>query len=118
MFEKHSYAIPKKDEFFSSDMFGLKPFWRYSFKRAGRTRYLENEEEVFLLTDPLLPHQIEFHRLVEEALSALPKYIRRGYTIAIEPFRISAGKCAVIQDAGGIRTCLFEKAQTPPYFPL
>ncbi|HEX4714191.1 MAG TPA: hypothetical protein VH164_04615 [Ktedonobacteraceae bacterium] len=93
----------------------LKPVWQHTRNILTRLHCPEREAEVFLLSDPLLSCQIEFHRVVEDAISAIPKYIHRGYTLVIEPFHISAGKCAVIQDTCGTRICLFEKVRTSSY---
>jgi hypothetical protein len=89
----------------------LKPLWQHTQNILAQLRCPERAAEVFLLSDPLLTCQIEIHRLVEDTLSALPKYIHRGYTLAVEPFRVSAGRCAVIQDSCGTRICLFEKTR-------
>lgn len=89
----------------------LKPLWQHTQNILAQLHYPEQAAEVFLLSDPLLSCQIEIHRLVEDTLSALPKYIHRGYTLVVEPFRVSAGRCAVIQDTCGTRICLFERTR-------
>ncbi len=71
--------------------------------------FLEGGSEVILLDDPLLPFQIDVHCVVEDTLSSLPLYTRLGYTIAVEPFDVDVGRCAILQDARGVRICLFEK---------
>ena len=58
---------------------------------------------------PILPDNADIHYLVEDTLSALPKYIHRGYSIAIEPFPTESGMCAVIQDEDGTRIGILER---------
>jgi hypothetical protein len=69
----------------------------------------EGEVALFTLNDPALPHPVEAHYAVEDVIAALPKYIRLGYTVAIEPFEFSMGKCAVIEDAVGTRICVIDR---------
>ena len=71
--------------------------------------FLESGSEVILLDDPLLPFQIDVHCVIEDTISSLPHYTRLGYTIAIEPFDVKTGKCAILQDARGVRICIFEE---------
>ena len=61
------------------------------------------------IRDPSLPHPVEVHQIVEDGISELPKYIHQGYTIAIEPFEISIGKCAVVEDTFGTRLGVLDK---------
>ncbi len=110
--------IQSKGESRNDAALNFKPVWQHTRNMRARLRCPEREAEVFLLSDPLLSCQIEFHRVVEDAISAIPKYIHRGYTLVIEPFRVSAGKCAVIQDTCGTRICLFEKVRTSSYAKL
>jgi hypothetical protein len=55
-------------------------------------------------------NDVDIHYLVEDKLSALPAYLRQGYSIAIEPFPTDDGKCAVLQDAHGTRLGILERA--------
>jgi len=105
--EKHEI----KNTASSTHALRLKPIWQHTQNILAQLRYPEREAEVFVLSDSLLTCQIEFHRVIEDTLSALPRYIHRGYTLVIEPFRVSAGRCAVIQDSCGTRICLFEKSR-------
>ncbi|HET8842969.1 MAG TPA: hypothetical protein VFN35_16010 [Ktedonobacteraceae bacterium] len=59
--------------------------------------------------NPTLPVNADIHYLVEDRLSALPKYIQRGYSIAIEPFSTESGMCAVLQDERGNRIGILER---------
>ena len=94
----------------SADFFGFVPIWRDSQSVSAATLFLENQLNVLWLSDPSLSSPVEVHQVVEDEISELPKYIHRGYTIAIEPFEISIGTCAVIEDTSGTRLCVFEKA--------
>ena len=58
---------------------------------------------------PPLPENVEIHWLVEDTLSALPKYLHQGYSIAIEPFPTDNGICAVLQDEQGTRLGILER---------
>lgn len=71
--------------------------------------FLESGSEVILLDDPLLSSQVDVHCVVEDTIASLPQYTRLGYTIAVEPFDVDAGRCAILQDARGVRICIFEK---------
>lgn len=97
----------KKDS--SADGFGLKPVWRKERSISAGLLFTKSEMEILLLNDPALPNPVEVHSVVEDVISALPKYVRQGYTIAIEPFDISMGKCAVVQDSSGTRLCILDK---------
>lgn len=71
----------------------------------------EIELEISCDGNPPLPGPVDIHEVVveEDVISALPGYVRRGYSIVSEPFDISMGKCAIVQDASGTRLCLFER---------
>jgi hypothetical protein len=58
---------------------------------------------------PELPENADIHYLVEDKLSALPRYIHQGYSIAIEPFPTESGMCAVLQDEQGTRIGILER---------
>jgi predicted enzyme related to lactoylglutathione lyase len=58
---------------------------------------------------PNLPNGVDIHYLVEDTLSALPKYLHQGYSIAVEPFSTDDGTCAVLQDEQGNRLGILER---------
>jgi predicted enzyme related to lactoylglutathione lyase len=60
-------------------------------------------------SNPTPPDNMDIHYLVEDVLSALPKYIRQGYSIAVEPFSTEEGKCVVLQDPQGTRLGILER---------
>ncbi len=70
--------------------------------------------EVFFLGDPALPERIEVHAVIEDALASLPRYLEQDYSIVIEPFETSKGRCAVLQDALGNRLCIVERTGGSP----
>ncbi len=59
--------------------------------------------------NPLLPEDMDIHHLIEDTLSALPKYLHQGYSIVIEPFSTNDGTCAVLQDEQGTRLGILER---------
>ncbi|HEU5378651.1 MAG TPA: hypothetical protein VFV38_24790 [Ktedonobacteraceae bacterium] len=105
----------RKQNFTSS--FGLKLIGKE--KRDFSTERLipEIEVEISCRSNPPLSGPVDVHEVVveDDVLAVLPRYIQRGYTIVIEPFEISLGKCAIIQDTSGTRLCLFEKILRPYY---
>lgn len=113
--DQETAAYRKSDVKNSAHVLNHKSFRQRTQHIPAQSGGSERAADVFLLKDPLLPCQIEIHRLIEETLSALPRYIHRGYTLAVEPFRVSAGRCAVIQDSCGTRICLFEKNRAPAF---
>ena len=54
-------------------------------------------------------NDVDIHYLIEDTLSALPKYLRQGYSLAVEPFPTDQGTCAVLQDANGTRLGILER---------
>jgi hypothetical protein len=73
---------------------------------AGRSR-------VLFLEDPALSERIEVHVVIEDTLASLPRYLRQDYSIAIEPFATSQGRCVVLQDMQGNRLCILDRACAP-----
>lgn len=70
---------------------------------------IRSRSEVFFLGDPALSERIEVHAVIEDALASLPRYLEQDYSIVIEPFETSEGRCAILQDALGNRLCIFER---------
>jgi len=87
------------------------------YTKAGEVRkagpvllYQADRSDVLLLGDSALSEHIEVHTLVEDTLASLPWYLRQEYSIAIEPFATSQGRCVVLQDLQGSRLCILERA--------
>src|SRR5579883_1976561 len=70
--------------------------------------FLSTGSDVFFLGDPALPERVEVHAVIEDELASLPRYLERDYSIVIEPFETSRGRCAVLQDALGNRLCIVD----------
>lgn len=98
---------PHKSSF--SDICSLKPVRGAEKSFLTRSSFSECDMDILLLSDAAQTSQVEAHFVVEDVISALPSYIQQGYTIAVEPFDIAIGKCAVIQDTFGTRICIFDK---------
>ena len=98
---------PQKSSY--RDICGLKPVGGAGKSFLTGSSFSECDMDILLLSDSTLTVQLEAHFVVEDVISALPSYIQQGYTIAVEPFEIAIGKCAVIQDAHGTRICIFDK---------
>lgn len=71
----------------------------------------QNEKETTMQSPryPDLPDNADVHYLIEDTLSALPRYLKQGYSIAIEPFSTDKGMCAVLQDERGTRLGILER---------
>lgn len=69
---------------------------------------IRSRAEVLFLGDPALSERIEVHAVIEDALASLPRYLERDYSIVVEPFETSQGRCAILQDSLGNRLCIFE----------
>lgn len=97
-----------------TDVLDLKQVRREQQHISARMLFpkLSAETEVLWLHDPALTAPIDVHVVVEDMLAALPTYMRQDYTLAIAPFRVSRGRCAILQDASGTRICIFEKTRT------
>jgi lactoylglutathione lyase len=98
---------PQKSSY--SDICGLRSAQRVGRSSLAGSSFSECDMDILLLSDSAQTSQVEAHFVVEDVISALPAYIEQGYTIAIEPFDITIGKCAVIQDTAGTRICIFDK---------
>jgi hypothetical protein len=96
---------------FEASVDDLKPVGREKQNIAERFGCPEQKRKVLWLSDPMLPAPIDVHTVVvvENVHSACPSCMQQGYTIVVEPFDISLGKCVIIQDAAGIRICLLER---------
>jgi hypothetical protein len=101
---------------FENDLSGIVSLLKSGWKNeqsAPATLFIPEENEMFLLSGPTPIGQIEVHSVREDTIDALPHYVRQGYTIAVEPFDIGKGTCAVLQDASGNRLCIVETRRKP-----
>jgi len=89
-----------------ADVFGLRPLW--SGDGSVGLVFPESDAEIVLHNDPNLPSNVEVHYLVDDVVSAVAQYAAHGCQILVEPFDITIGKCAVIQDPFGTRLCILD----------
>ena len=87
-------------------VFGLKPLW--SGDDAVGLVFPESDAEIVLHNDPNLPSPVEVHYLVDDVVAAVAEYTAQGCAMLVEPFDITIGKCAVIQDPFGTRLCILD----------
>ena len=87
-------------------VFGLIPQW--SGDGSVGLVFPESDAEIVLHNDANLPSNVEVHYLVDDALAAVAEYAAQGCQILVEPFEITIGKCAVIQDPFGTRLCILD----------
>lgn len=73
---------------------------------------IRGRSEVLFLGDPVLMERIEVHAVIEDVLTSLPRYLEQDYSIVIEPFETSQGRCAVLQDSLGNRLCIFDRTDS------
>ena len=104
-------AMPNEtpNEDFSAGFFAPEPIWIEAATGLLRSSFSAGETQVLLLRHPALPDPMEVHQVIEDRMTALPRYIQQDYTVVVEPFDISMGRCAVLQDAFGKRYCLLER---------
>jgi predicted enzyme related to lactoylglutathione lyase len=89
-----------------AQVFGLKPLW----KGEGSVGlvFAESDAEIVLHNDPNLPSPVEVHYLVDDVAAAVASYAAQGCSVLVEPFEITIGKCAVVQDPFGTRLCILD----------
>jgi predicted enzyme related to lactoylglutathione lyase len=87
-------------------VFGLRPQW--SGDDAIGLVFPESDAEIVLHNYPDMPSSVEVHYLVENVVAAVAHYVEQGCQVLVEPFDITIGKCAVIQDPFGTRLCILD----------
>jgi predicted enzyme related to lactoylglutathione lyase len=87
-------------------VFGLIPQW--SGDGSVGLVFPESDAEIVLHNDANLPSNVEVHYLVDDAVAAVTEYAAQGCAVLVEPFEITMGKCAVIQDPFGTRLCILD----------
>lgn len=102
--------VPEAVNFYS-DVFGLKPVWRDEQTRQAGLLFQDSDAEVVLHNDPDIPGHMTVCYLVDDAITAVRRYVEQGCTVLTEPFDIRMGKCAVIQDPFGIRLCILDRSK-------
>jgi hypothetical protein len=97
------------DENFRAGLFAHEPVWVEASSEMMNPSLSTDEAQILTLRHPALPGPIEIHQVIEDTMTALPDYVQQDYTIVVEPFESSLGKCAILQDSFGKRYCLLEK---------
>ena len=87
-------------------VFGLRPQW--SGDNSIGLIFPESDAEIVLHNDSNMPSAVEVHYLVDDVVASVAEYTAKGCHILVEPFDITIGKCAVIQDPFGTRLCILD----------
>jgi lactoylglutathione lyase len=87
-------------------VFGLYPQW--SGDGSIGLVFPESDAEIVLHRHPNIPSAVEVHYLVDDVVAAVAHYAAEGCQVAVPPFDITIGKCAVIKDPFGIRLCILD----------
>lgn len=95
----------------ASEKFDLMPVRRDIQSHAAQTLAPASNAHLLWFCAPSLPSLMDVHQVIEDDIAQLSKYLHQGYSIAIEPFDIHLGKCAVLQDTSGTRLCIFDKVK-------
>ena len=89
-----------------AEVFGLHPQW--SGDDSIGLVFPESDAEIVLHNDPNIPSSVEVHYLVDDVIASVAEYTVQECHILVEPFDITIGKCAVIQDPFGTRLCILD----------
>jgi hypothetical protein len=104
--------LNNSDKSLKNDPSGVIAFleWDWSDERNSVSTVISAAADgIFWVNGPMHVGRVDVHSIVEDLISALPRYIHQGYSIAVEPFFLGRGKCAVIQDATGQRIGILER---------
>ena len=94
-----------------SDVFGLLPVW-WDETSAGLV-FPGSDAEIVVHCNPDIPSRVEVHYLVDDVVTAVQHLATNGCKILVEPFDITIGKCAVIEDPFGTRLCILDMTKGP-----
>jgi predicted enzyme related to lactoylglutathione lyase len=94
-----------------TEVFGLKPVW--SDETSTGLAFPETDAEIVLHRMVDIPSRVEVHYLVDDVIAATRTFAAQGCQILVEPFDITIGKCAVIQDPFGTRLCILDMSKGP-----
>lgn len=94
-----------------AEVFGLRPQW--SGDDSIGLVFPETDAEVVLHCDPNIPSSVEVHYLVDDVVAVVADYTAKGCRVLVQPFDITIGKCAVIQDPFGTRLCILDMTKGP-----
>ena len=94
-----------------AEVFGLRPQW--SGDDSIGLVFPESDAEIVLHNDPNMPSSVEVHYLADDVVASVAEYTAKGCRVLVEPFDITIGKCAVIQDPFGTRLCILDMTKGP-----
>ena len=94
-----------------AEVFGLHPRW--SGDGSIGLVFPETDAEIVLHRNPDIPSSVEVHYLVDDVVAAVVSYAAKGCHVLVEPFDITIGKCAVIEDPFGTRLCILDMTKRP-----
>jgi predicted enzyme related to lactoylglutathione lyase len=94
-----------------TEVFGLRPNW--SGDESVGLVFPESDAEIVLHSNPNMPSSVEVHYLTDDVVTAVAGYVAQGCRVLVEPFDITIGKCAVIQDPFGTRLCILDMTKGP-----
>ena len=89
-----------------AEVFGLHPQW--SGDDSIGLMFPESDTEIVLHRNLDIPSSVEVHYLVDDVVAAVANYAAKGCHVLVEPFGITIGKCAVIEDPFGVRLCILD----------
>ena len=92
-----------------ADVFGLHPQW--SGDDSIGLVFPESDAEIVLHHNLDIPSSVEVHYLVDDVVAAVANYAAKGCHVLVEPFGITIGKCAVIEDPFGVRLCILDMSK-------
>ena len=94
-----------------AEVFGLHPRW--SGDDSIGLVFTESDAEIVLHHNLDIPSSVEVHYLVDDVVAAVASYAAKGCHVLVEPFDITIGKCAVIEDPFGARLCILDMTKGP-----
>jgi catechol 2,3-dioxygenase-like lactoylglutathione lyase family enzyme len=96
-------------------VFGLRPLWTEttSAHTTVGLGFSESDAELVLHTDAGIPHRVEVHYLVDDVVTAVEQLRREGCAVAVPPFAIAIGRCAVVRDPFGTTLCMLDMTRGP-----
>jgi lactoylglutathione lyase len=97
---------PKVAKDYYIEVFGLCYLW--GDENSVGLGFPETDAELVLHNDSNIPSDVEVYYLVENVESAVEELKSKDCLSIIDPFDISIGKCAIIQDPFGIRLCILD----------
>ena len=92
-----------------TEVFGLYPRW--SGDDSIGLVFPESDAEIVLHRNLDIPSSVEVHYLVDDVVAAVANYAAKGCHVLVEPFGITIGKCAVIEDPFGVRLCILDMSK-------